>query len=108
MEYGYENRDIEEPLVQPAAKKHGPSGELEKILSDTELPFVVRIRLAAWIELKLLGYLAAPAVFVYMINNFMSMSTRIFSGHLGNAELAAASLGNSGVQTFAYGLLVCF
>ncbi|KAG6589167.1 protein DETOXIFICATION 40-like isoform X2 [Cucurbita moschata] len=106
MEYGYENRDIEEPLVQPAAKKHGPSGELEKILSDTELPFVVRIRLAAWIELKLLGYLAAPAVFVYMINNFMSMSTRIFSGHLGNAELAAASLGNSGVQTFAYGLLL--
>ncbi|KAK1422601.1 hypothetical protein QVD17_17886 [Tagetes erecta] len=36
----------------------------------------------------------------------MSMSTRIFSGQLGNLELAAASLGNSGIQLFAYGLML--
>ncbi|XP_043692323.1 protein DETOXIFICATION 40-like [Telopea speciosissima] len=41
-----------------------------------------------------------------MINYLMSMSTRIFSGHLGNLELAAASLGNSGIQSFTYGLLL--
>ncbi|XP_038888528.1 protein DETOXIFICATION 40-like isoform X2 [Benincasa hispida] len=101
-----ENNDILEALVEPAAKKHEVSDELEKILSDTELSYMVRIRRASWIELKLLSYLAAPAVFVYMINNFMSMSTRIFSGHLGNLQLAAASLGNIGVQTFAYGLML--
>ncbi|KAA0040245.1 protein TRANSPARENT TESTA 12 [Cucumis melo var. makuwa] len=99
-----EGNDILEPLVEKAAAKHeAVSGELENILSDTELGYVVRIRRAAWIELKLLSKLAAPAVFVYMINNFMSMSTRIFSGHLGNLQLAAASLGNNGVQIFAYG-----
>lgn len=102
-----EGNDILEPLVEKAAAKHeAVSGELENILSDTELGYVVRIRRAAWIELKLLSKLAAPAVFVYMINNFMSMSTRIYSGHLGNLQLAAASLGNNGVQIFAYGLMV--
>jgi len=62
--------------------------------------------LATLIELKILFRLAAPAVFVYMINNFMSLSTRVFAGHLGNLELAAASLGNSGIQLYAYGLMV--
>ncbi|GMP75466.1 hypothetical protein CsSME_00032544 [Camellia sinensis var. sinensis] len=64
------------------------------------------MRLASWIELKILFRLAGPAVMVYLINNAMSMSTRIFSGHLGNLELAAASLGNSGIQLFAYGLML--
>lgn len=83
------------------------SDELERILSNTEVPLFQRLVPATWIELKLLVHLAAPAVFVYMINYLMSMSTQIFSGHLGNLELAAASLGNNGVQTFAYGLMVC-
>ncbi|KAK3025529.1 hypothetical protein RJ639_041521 [Escallonia herrerae] len=39
---------------------------------------------------------------VYLLNYVMSMFTRIFSGHLGNLELAAASLGNNGIQTFAF------
>ncbi|CAD6213428.1 unnamed protein product [Miscanthus lutarioriparius] len=43
---------------------------------------------------------------MYMINYLMSMSTQIFSGHLGNLELAAASLGNTGIQIFAYGLML--
>jgi MATE family multidrug resistance protein len=34
------------------------------------------------------------------------MSTQIFSGQLGTLELAAASLGNTGIQSFAYGLMV--
>ncbi|KGN43522.1 protein DETOXIFICATION 40 [Cucumis sativus] len=102
-----ERNDILEPLVEQSAPKHDAvSGELENILSDTQLRYVVRIRRAAWIELKLLSKLAAPAVFVYLINNLMSMSTRIFSGQLGNLQLAAASLGNNGVQIFAYGLML--
>lgn len=82
------------------------STELEKVLSDTELSFFKRFQQASWIELRLLFRLAAPAVMVYLINNFMSMSTRIFAGQLGNLELAAASLGNQGIQLFAYGLMV--
>ncbi|XP_027170643.1 protein DETOXIFICATION 40-like [Coffea eugenioides] len=82
------------------------STELEEILCDNEQPLLQRYRAATWIEMKLLFHLAAPAVIVYMINYLMSMSTQIFSGHLGNLELAAASLGNSGIQIFAYGLML--
>ncbi|CAK9156897.1 unnamed protein product [Ilex paraguariensis] len=34
------------------------------------------------------------------------MSTQIFCGRLGHLELAASSLGNNGVQLFAYGVLL--
>ena len=82
------------------------SDELEQILTDTEAPYSKRIRSASWVELKLLFHLAAPAVIVYLLNNVVSMSTQIFCGHLGNLELAAVSLGNTGIQVFAYGLMV--
>ncbi|KAF7823135.1 protein DETOXIFICATION 40-like [Senna tora] len=91
---------------QPLLSSHSDHHELEAILSDTTLSFFHRLRLASFIELNLLFRLAAPAVFVYMINYAMSVSTRIFSGHLGNSQLAAASLGNSGIQVFAYGLML--
>ncbi|KAG0483940.1 hypothetical protein HPP92_012024 [Vanilla planifolia] len=84
----------------------GSGGQLESILSDASLPLCRRL-LHAWaIESRLLFHLAAPAVIVYMVNYLMSMSTQIFSGHLGNLELAAASLGNNGIQVFAYGLML--
>nr|XP_048328755.1 protein DETOXIFICATION 40 [Ziziphus jujuba var. spinosa] len=82
------------------------SDQLETILSETTKPFFHRLRPALWIEFRLLFHLAAPAVVVYVINYLMSMSTQIFSGHLGNLEYAAASLGNNGVQMFAYGLML--
>ncbi|KAJ6292405.1 hypothetical protein OIU78_024558 [Salix suchowensis] len=82
------------------------STELEQILEDTEAPYFTRIRTASWVELKLLFHLAAPAVIVYLLNNVVSMSTQIFCGHLGNLELAAVSLGNTGIQMFAYGLML--
>ncbi|CAN1232446.1 Protein DETOXIFICATION 40, partial [Linum perenne] len=85
---------------------HNGSNELETVLSDTTMSFGDRFKKASWIESKLLFYLAAPAVIVYMINYLMSMSTQIFAGHLGNLELAAASLGNTGIQVFAYGLML--
>ncbi|OIW09377.1 hypothetical protein TanjilG_01348 [Lupinus angustifolius] len=91
---------------QPLLPNHDEHCELENILSDTTLPFLTRHGKALWIELKLLFFLAAPAIVVYLINYLMSMSTQIFSGHLGNLELAAASLGNSGIQIFAYGIML--
>ncbi|GJN11622.1 hypothetical protein PR202_ga29824 [Eleusine coracana subsp. coracana] len=36
----------------------------------------------------------------------MFVATQIFCGQLGNLELTAASLGTTGVQAFAYGLLL--
>ncbi|KAJ3677232.1 hypothetical protein LUZ60_002956 [Juncus effusus] len=94
-------QNLRTPLIS-----HGASDTLESVLNDSSLPWVRRTWLAAMIEMRLLVKLAAPAVFVYMLNYTMSMLTRIFSGHLGNLELAAASLGNTGIQTFAYGLML--
>lgn len=96
----------EQPAAAATPSPHQVDSKLETVLTDMELTYFNRLRLATWIELKLLFYLAAPAVMVYMINNFMSLSTRIFAGHLGNLELAAANLGNSGIQLFAYGLML--
>ncbi|TKY48745.1 TRANSPARENT TESTA protein 12 [Spatholobus suberectus] len=95
-----------EGTPQLNSKHELSDGELERILSDNTVPFLKRVGPATWIELKLLFFLAAPAVVVYLINYVMSMSTQIFSGHLGNLELAAASLGNTGIQIFAYGLML--
>ncbi|XP_030491963.2 protein DETOXIFICATION 40 [Cannabis sativa] len=92
--------------ITPSASAHSSDSRLEKILSDTELPLTNRLWQASCIEFKLLFRLAAPAIFVYLINNSMSLSTRIYAGHLGNLELAASSLGNSGIQLFAYGLML--
>ncbi|VAH85700.1 unnamed protein product [Triticum turgidum subsp. durum] len=86
--------------------EHGASCLLESILTDTSAPLARRAWLAGAVELRLLARLAAPAVVVYMINFVMSMSTQILCGHLGTLELAAASLGNCGVQTFAFGLML--
>jgi MATE family multidrug resistance protein len=85
---------------------HGVSAQLERILADESAPRARRLARAARVELRLLVALAAPAVAVYMINYSMSLSTRIFCGQLGTLELAAASLGNVGIQVFAYGLMV--
>lgn len=102
---------LEEPILH--SPELDPShfevnSKLEKVLNDTKLGYFRRFKLASWIELKLLFPIAAPAVFVYLINNAMSLSARIFAGQLGNLELAAASLGNSGVQLLAYGLMVIY
>ncbi|GAV75526.1 MatE domain-containing protein [Cephalotus follicularis] len=82
------------------------SSALEDILCDSDLSYFERLRGATWIELNILFWLAAPAVVVYLLNNVTSMSTQIMCGHLGNLELAAASLGNNGIQIFAYGLML--
>lgn len=99
---------LESEAEQPLLAAHGASSELEEVLSDFQLPYFQRLKSAFWIEFQLLFRLAAPAIAVYMINNAMSMSTRIFSGQLGNLQLAAASLGNQGIQLCAYGLMVYF
>ncbi|KAL9672240.1 hypothetical protein QQ045_028490 [Rhodiola kirilowii] len=49
---------------------------------------------------------AAPSVVVYLITNITSVSTQMFCGHLGNMELAAAALGNTGIQVFAFGVML--
>ncbi|ERN19667.1 hypothetical protein AMTR_s00062p00173640 [Amborella trichopoda] len=92
--------ELRRPLVEER------EAVLESILCDERLGLCLRVRAAIRVEMRLLGQLAAPAVAVYLLNYILSMATQIFSGHIGNLDLAAASLGNNGIQIFAYGLLV--
>lgn len=96
----------ESPPTSQKESHESTNSELEAILSDTKMSFLERAGRAAWIEARLLFPVAAPAVVVYLINYTMSMSTQIFAGHLGNLELAAASLGNNGIQVFAFGVML--
>ncbi|KAL8468695.1 hypothetical protein ACS0TY_031766 [Phlomoides rotata] len=101
---------VAEPLLGPS--KLPPEGtehvssELENVLSDTSLSRWRRLQKALVIEFRYVFRLAGPAVIAYLLNNVISMSTQIFCGHLGNLELAASSLGNSGIQLLAYGLML--
>uniref|UniRef100_A0A2N9F0E6 Protein DETOXIFICATION n=1 Tax=Fagus sylvatica TaxID=28930 RepID=A0A2N9F0E6_FAGSY len=95
-----------ESILQSKPAPETVSSALEDALSNTQLSYLSRLKSATWIELNTLFRLAAPAVVVYLLNNVTSMSTQIFCGHLGNLELAAASLGNNGIQIFAYGLML--
>ncbi|KAM6585741.1 hypothetical protein CsatB_012743 [Cannabis sativa] len=95
---------LHEPML--TMKSSPISSELEDTLSNPDIPFFQRLKSATCIELSTLFRLAGPTVVVYLLNNVTSMSTQIFCGHLGNLQLAAASLGNTGIQVFAYGLML--
>ncbi|GLU23299.1 hypothetical protein SLE2022_393190 [Rubroshorea leprosula] len=106
VEYHGETEGGQPMLPYKSSSPEPLSSMLEDTLSDDSLPYFKRLRSATWIELNILFRLAAPAVVVYLLNNVTSMSTQIMCGHLGNLELAAASLGNNGIQIFAYGLML--
>ncbi|KAJ4838287.1 Protein DETOXIFICATION 40, partial [Turnera subulata] len=103
---------LQQPFLQPLSPKstrklrdEPNNSELESILSDSKEPLMKRLGKATWIESKILFKIAAPAIIVYMINYLMTYSTQIFCGHLGNLELATASLGISSIQ-LAYAIML--
>ncbi|CAI0460490.1 unnamed protein product [Linum tenue] len=105
--------DLHTPPPPPSPARSSSLGEshaeasdqLESKLSDPALPLLKRLSSCSGIELKLLFHLAGPCIVVYVTGFMMSMFTQIFSGHLGNLELAGASLGNNGIQLFAFGIM---
>uniref|UniRef100_A0A1J3G033 Protein DETOXIFICATION n=1 Tax=Noccaea caerulescens TaxID=107243 RepID=A0A1J3G033_NOCCA len=102
MDVVNETTDLRRPLVE---QKPLADVELESVLADGSLPYRRRVYLGACIEVKLLFRLALPAILVYLVNSGMGISARIFAGHLGGQELAAASIGNS-CFSLVYGLMM--
>ncbi|RID72703.1 hypothetical protein BRARA_C04582 [Brassica rapa] len=101
-------RTLRQPLVDPTDSEPKPLRDvksLESILTESSLPSRRRLYLGARIEMKLLFRLALPAILVYLLNSGMSISTRIFAGHIGSQELAAVSIGNS-CFNLVYGLML--
>ncbi|CAO1941858.1 unnamed protein product [Urochloa humidicola] len=93
-------------LMEPGNGEEPPPSILEAILGDDAAPWPRRACAAAAAELPLLLRLALPAVAVYMINYVMFVATQVLCGQLGNLELAASSLGTTGIQAFAYGVML--
>lgn len=61
---------------------------------------------AALKESKKLWILSGPSIIVVIFNFLLSAVSQMFAGHLGESELAGASIANIGIQGFAYGVLV--
>ncbi|XP_075497964.1 protein DETOXIFICATION 40-like [Primulina tabacum] len=100
------DQGVNESLLKSQIQDAEVSSELEGILSDTSLSRRRRLQKATTLELRYLFRLAGPAVVVYLLNNIVSVSSQIFCGHLGNLELAASTLGNSGIQLLTYGVML--
>ncbi|GLJ48444.1 hypothetical protein SUGI_1022490 [Cryptomeria japonica] len=105
--------EVHKALLERAPKSGNGHGHpvteiytLEMILCDTNQSWAKRMGAATLLESKMLWRLAAPTVVVYMVNYIMCFITQLFCGRLGNLQLAAASLGNTGIQVFAYGLML--
>ena len=102
-----EDDGISHPLLLPKqSSREEVSSALEDTLSDSSLLRFERLRRGVLLEFSSLFRLAAPACVVYLLGNVVSLSTQIFCGHISNLALAAASLGNNGIQLFAYGIMV--
>ncbi|CAN7109435.1 unnamed protein product [Brassica rapa subsp. narinosa] len=105
MDASYETTERTD-LLRPLVDQKPPSDVgLESVLTESSLSYRRRVYLGACIEMKLLFRLALPAILVYIVNSGMSISARIFAGHIGRKELAAASIGNS-CFSLAYGLML--
>ncbi|KAH9303385.1 hypothetical protein KI387_014968, partial [Taxus chinensis] len=57
-------------------------------------------------ESKKLWLFSGPAILVMVFNFLLSVVSQMFAGHLGELELAGASIANVGIQGFAYAVLI--
>lgn len=59
-----------------------------------------------WVESKKLWHIVGPAIFSRLVNYSMNVISQAFGGHLGDAELAAISIGINVIVGFSFGFLV--
>lgn len=78
---------------------------IEYLLSQPQVPWS-RIGKAALIESKKLWILSGPSIIVMVFNYMLSVISQMFAGHLGELELAGASIANVGIQGLAYGIML--
>jgi MATE family multidrug resistance protein len=75
---------------------------LENNIEDENEHLVRRV----WIESKKLWHIAGPAIFNRVGNYSMLVITQVFSGHLGDMELAATSIAMNVILGLDLGIMV--
>nr|AKC96391.1 multidrug and toxin compound extrusion protein [Pinus radiata] len=99
-----------DPLIQHKdnnglQKSEEQSILLEHLLSQENIPWG-RVAKAALIESKKLWILSGPSIIVSIFNFMLSAVSQMFAGHLGELELAGASIASVGIQGLAYGIML--
>ena len=87
------------------------SARVEEFLGNDDIekklmPVKWWIRIVGW-ETKLIWKLSWPTIMSALFNYMLVFVTLLFVGHLGDSELAGASLACLGLQGVAYALAVC-
>lgn len=96
--------ESQEPLLLSFPDNEEPE-DLELLLSRKRLR-CRQLGAAAATESKSLWLLSAPAIVIMVFNYMLSFVSQMFAGHLGEAELAGASIASVGIQGLAYGIMV--
>ncbi|KAK3425804.1 hypothetical protein EUGRSUZ_B00054 [Eucalyptus grandis] len=96
------NGDVNQCLLAHPAKgrQNGVDQWDEKVKEKRKLAT------RAWVETKKIWQVAGPAIFTRVAMYSMNVITQIFSGHLGEVELAAMSIANTVILGFNFGLLL--
>eukprot|EP01018_Ginkgo_biloba_P032994 Gb_25416 [translate_table: standard] len=101
--YGLDNVK-ESQKQQKLQRSEEESATIELLLSEESIPWS-RVAKAALFESRKLWILSGPSIIVMILNYMLSVISQMFAGHLGELELAGASIANVGLQGLAYGIM---
>eukprot|EP01018_Ginkgo_biloba_P032993 Gb_25417 [translate_table: standard] len=102
--YGLDNVK-ESQKQQKLQRSEEESATIELLLSEKSIPWS-RVAKAALFESRKLWILSGPSIIVMIFNYMLSVISQMFAGHLGELELAGASIANVGIQGLAYGIML--
>uniref|UniRef100_A0A0D6QV27 Protein DETOXIFICATION n=1 Tax=Araucaria cunninghamii TaxID=56994 RepID=A0A0D6QV27_ARACU len=106
MENG--TNDLAESLIKQKRREDASeeeSASIESLLSQESISWP-RIVKASLYECKKLWILSGPSIIVSVFNYMLSAVSQMFAGHLGELDLAGASIANTGIQGLAYGVML--
>ena len=93
-------------VVAPLLDIDESSGASEELLRREHVPWGILLRLAQW-EAGNLWRISWASILITVFSFMLSLVSQMFVGHLGELELAGASITNIGIQGLAYGIMVC-
>lgn len=97
--------EYQQPLLLSFPGNYEEPEDLELVLSRTRLG-CRQLGAAAVTESRSLWRLSAPAIIIMVFNYMLSFVSQMFAGHLGEVQLAGASIASVGIQGLAYGIMV--
>ncbi|CAN6470784.1 unnamed protein product [Victoria cruziana] len=97
--------EYQQPLLLSFPRNYAEPEDLELVLSRTRLG-CRQLGAAAATESRSLWRLSAPAIIIMVFNYMLSFVSQMFAGHLGEVQLAGASIASVGIQGLAYGIML--